>query len=515
MTDTNSNQPDAHVITDDDVADGLTATRQTFADTAVGENLIVDGYGLAVRVSRGELELVDGIGEHRRTRHIARAQAAAGRVRRVLVLGSGVVTTDAVAWCDAIGVALVIAGPHGEALSVSAATTFDHGGLRRSQALAAFTPTGMSITHYLLERRLADQSRVCRTLLQRTDRADAIDDLQGALLAARTSEEAMIAEMQAAEHYWAAWADEVRLTFVAKDRPRIPERWTRFGGRSSPLGEAPTNRHAATPLAALLNYGIRLAEIEATLGCRALGLDPGIGLAHAVGLNRPSMVLDLVEAARGTVEQTVIQMATHRSFRKADFAEALNGEIRIVAPLTHDIATSLLPTLRTTLGPVVEYVAAMLAAVADSDVRAPTPLTRARHRAGRDATTPRQVQRPALPTRLWACPDCGGEVTNKDRIRCDPCIDKDPRQTPEIRGHRAKAIAARHRISAAWEAGGGHGTYDPDAWPGIVAGLANVKLADIVLATGLSKSFASAVRAGKYRPHPSHWPSLARLAEDS
>ena len=207
-----------------------------------------------------------------------------------------------------------------------------------------------------------------------------------------------------------------------------------------------------------------------------------------------------------------IQMATHRSFRKADFAEASTGEIRLVAPLTHDFAKSLLPTLRATLGPVVERVAAMLADVADSDVRVPTPLTRSRQRTARGTTAPRQqVQRPALPTRLWTCPDCGGQVTDKDRIRCDNCIEKDPRQTPEIRGHRARAIAARHRTSAAWRAAGGKGTYDADAWPAILAALADVKLADIVAATGLSKSFASVVRAGKSQPDPSTWPALAAL----
>jgi hypothetical protein len=34
-------------------------------------------------------------------------------------------------------------------------------------------------------------------------------------------------------------------------------------------------------------------------------------------------------------------------------------------------------------------------------------------------------------------------------------------------------------------------------------------------ATGVSKSFASTIRSGKYRPHPSHWPALVVLAENA
>jgi hypothetical protein len=38
-----------------------------------------------------------------------------------------------------------------------------------------------------------------------------------------------------------------------------------------------------------------------------------------------------------------------------------------------------------------------------------------------------------------------------------------------------------------------------------------VKLREIVEATGLSKSYASQVRAGKFTPHVSNWVALAGL----
>lgn len=274
-------EPDPTVIVEADVLDGLHATRRTFANMSIAETVVLDGYGVTVRVSRGALECCDGLGETRRARRITRAAAAAGQVRRVLVLGDGIVTTEAMAWCAALGVALVVADQSGEPLAAGTRALFDHGGLRRAQALAAFTSTGMTVVRWLLDRRLADQVRIARDLLCRDDRAFVIEELRRALAEVNAAPDAMVVEMRAAEHYWAAWGDECRLAFAAKDRRRVPAHWQRFGGRGSPLNEAASNRHAASPANALLNYGYRLAEIETTILCRAIGLDPGIGVAHA------------------------------------------------------------------------------------------------------------------------------------------------------------------------------------------------------------------------------------------
>ena len=503
------------LITDEDVADGREALARTFADDTAAETMLVDGFGVVVRVSRGQLECCDGVGGTRRVRQVNRGAAAAGRVRRVVVLGDGMVTTDAAAWCASMGVALVIAGSLGEPLMLGAPELYRHGGLRRAQALAPFTETGMAITRWLLERRLDDQARILTDHLRRPDRAGAVTAARAALGHAETPAAAMVVEMQAAEHYWAAWADEMHLRFRPVDRSRVPAHWTVFGGRSSPLGEAASNRHSAHPPGALLSLGFRFAEIEATIACTALGLDPSMGVLHADRANRPAFVLDLMETVRGLVEQTVWQLVAQRVFRKADFTELPTGQVRVVAPLTHDLAKALMPALREQLAPAAEHVAAMLTGGAVSDVRVPTTLTRERHKSARraDGEPARGRRAAAAPAaQLWTCPDCGGSVTDQRRVRCDACIEADPRQTPAVRGRRAKALAARHRKQAAWASGGGAGAFDPNVWPTIQTGLAAVRLADIMAATGVSKSFASTVRSGASRPHISLWPALAELA---
>jgi predicted RNA-binding Zn-ribbon protein involved in translation (DUF1610 family) len=146
-------------------------------------------------------------------------------------------------------------------------------------------------------------------------------------------------------------------------------------------------------------------------------------------------------------------------------------------------------------------------------------LVKARKSATRGAaksTTTRQ-RAPGKTVAPWSCPDCGGQVTNHRHVRCDQCIAADPRQTPKLRGRGGAAIAARKRAQLQWEeAQGDTEVADSDYFRReILPGLTEVKPSEIMAATGISKAFASQVRAGKFTPHVSTWPALARLAGDS
>jgi hypothetical protein len=86
-------------------------------------------------------------------------------------------------------------------------------------------------------------------------------------------------------------------------------------------------------------------------------------------------------------------------------------------------------------------------------------------------------------------------------------------RAPEIRGRRRAAIAARKRALSEWDKANPDAVYDPELFRReILPRLAGVKLSEIVEATGMSKSFASQVRAGKFTPHVSTWLALAGLA---
>jgi len=104
------------------------------------------------------------------------------------------------------------------------------------------------------------------------------------------------------------------------------------------------------------------------------------------------------------------------------------------------------------------------------------------------------LQRPAVSGKgvAWSCPEDGGPVPNHRHVRCDACIAKDTRQSPELRGRRGAAIASRRRVQKEWEDAHPGRDYDPDVFRReILPGLLGMKLADIVAAAAICKAYAS------------------------
>ena len=178
------------------------------------------------------------------------------------------------------------------------------------------------------------------------------------------------------------------------------------------------------------------------------------------------------------------------------------------------------------LGPITEHVAHVFGKAMDGTYSAATPLTSRRHRVAQAvvkarkasaqfaATSTTLLQRPTTTNALpwWICPDCGGAVTNPRHARCEACIDADPASTPEIRGRRGGAIAARKRALAEWDKVNPGAVYDPELFRReILPRLATVKLSEIAEAAGCCKASASDIRRGKWAPHVSAWVVLGAL----
>jgi hypothetical protein len=253
---------------------------------------------------------------------------------------------------------------------------------------------------------------------------------------------------------------------------------------------------------ALLNYVYALVEAEAILACQAVGLDPGLGLVHADTRGRQSLALDVMEPVRPEVDDFVLGLLESRTFRKVEFVETSDGHVRLRSPLTHELVETM-PRWAQSLAPVAEHVVHVFGRAMAGKYQPATPLTRSRTRAAQAvvkarkasavtaATSTASRQRPAaelsrLP--LWTCPDCGGPVASHRRVRCDASIAADPGQTPEIRGRRGAAIAARKRALAEWDQANPGTVQDPEWFRrDILPRLATVKLSEIVEATGMSK----------------------------
>lgn len=516
----------------DDRREGLTATYDTEGDRRV---VVADGFDVRVTVGYGALVVRDGVAEHVRERRYSKVTAP----ERLVITGEGIASTEALAWCKAQGTAVVVLRA-GDVLLGASPPGRDDGRIRRAQALAMGSPAGLAVVRYLLTAKLSGQAAVIRDVFGTDETAQTIMDLADGIAVAEDVDECRQLEAVAAAAYFATWADHeaTMVGFVAKDRGRVPPHWQVFDSRRSAItGASNTNRQAERPINALLNLTYRLAEIEARFACVRLGLDPGLGVLHADTAGRDSLALDVLEPLRPIVDRFVLDLVAERTFHKRDFVERSDGHVRVSAPLSHELALTM-PTWRRAVAAHAEKVAHLFAEQVAGKLNVTTPLTGARGRAATAEVKRRKAQsarerleagvatvRASLPNRrppdpiperaatLFAtCVDCGGPLARSRHVRCPSCWEKQPGQSRESRRRRGRSIAMARSELEQWKAEHPHVRVTPEEFAPIREGLANVPLADIIEATGCSRSAASQWRSGRYVPAQRHWTVLAELA---
>ena len=306
--------------------------------------LVVDGFGIALRVLYGKLRVEDGIGRQRRS--LALDRAGSGLERLVLIGHAGFLTLDALAWLRAIGAALVQIGRDGEVLAHSVPLGYEGHPIRRAQALAVTNGLDLAIARELIGGKLDGQRRILVRIC--ADELREFDSLQNALSSADSIENVRVIEANAAALYFRAWKS-VTIRFRERDLGRIPARWVRADSRASVLTGTP--RAATSPINALRNYLFACLESEARLALLAHGLDPALGVMHADQRNRDSLALDAMEPVRADVDAFLLDLLEDRTFMARDFGELPNGICRIAAPLTHELALTL-PHWRECLRPI-------------------------------------------------------------------------------------------------------------------------------------------------------------------
>jgi len=308
-------------LSPEDVVDSTAALAETYRRPDTAGVCVVDGFGCRIRVERGALEVHDGVGQHRRTRRYDRATH--GLHRLVILNAAGMISLEALRWCQALGIGVLVIGADGTAQLASTLRMTDDARLRRTQALAPSEPYGLDVARWLISRKLVGQGKLVLRCFGDSETAETIGDLALAVEEAATVDEVRQLEASAAALYFGAWSgrSECEPMFAVKDRRRIPPHWSRYEGRRSVLASGNANRKAERPVNVLLNYAYALVEAEAILACQAVGLDAGLGLVHSDTRGRQSLALEIMEPVRPEVDAFVLDLIERRTFRKVDFAE--------------------------------------------------------------------------------------------------------------------------------------------------------------------------------------------------
>ncbi|MDQ2889966.1 MAG: CRISPR-associated endonuclease Cas1 [Gemmatimonadota bacterium] len=509
--------------------------------------VVLSGYAVRAELRGGHLEVESGIGTDRHKQRFSRVSG----LRRLIMLGdSGVVSLDALRWLYDTGAAFVHIGRDAHIVTVGSPYGVNDVRLRRAQALAAFTHTGLGVTRELLTMKLQGQLELLRRI---ENSAEARGEIEYAIQSLTTADDMTAlryAESRAAVAYWAALG-EVPVRFVGKDQERVPGHWRTVGGRQSLLSNAP--RKAVTPVHALLNYLYAVLEAEAHLAAVAVGCDPELGILHSDKAGRSSFACDLMEPVRPQVDAFVLHLLETRSFLKSDFFETREGVCRVMPPLTEALAQTGADWAKR-IAPIAERVAGLLAASADLELRLVgsartsqtprkpyrTPLTqRNRSKTGRSEMTRNQnwgdrgvpvSLTVVLPSR---CKECGTDVP-KRRAVCDECLkiynERMSRRAVEVQAKRKAAgvidkrstdtVRATHGEYAreqavarrAWKAANAvtpnPQQFTEEIWPGLQSRTAS----ELMSATGLSRAACGKILRGTGVPHPMHWDAFRSLA---
>jgi CRISPR-associated endonuclease Cas1 len=522
-------------LSPDDLADRSDALTATYSTDGEKRVVVADGFDVRVTVGYGALMVRDGVAERARERRYSKVLAP----ERLVVAGEGIVSTEALAWCRAQGTAVIVLRA-GDVLLGASPPGRNDARIRRAQALAMGSPAGMAVVRYLLTTKLRGQAAVLRDVFGADQTARTLADLADGIDVIADVDECRQLEAVGAAAYFASWADHsaTMVGFVARDRSRVPPHWRVFDSRRSAItGASNTNRTAERPINALLNLAYRLAEIEARFACVRLGLDPGLGVLHADAAGRDSLALDVLEPVRPVVDRFVLDLIAERMFYKRDFIERSDGHVRVAASFSHELVATM-PTWRRAVAPHAERVAHLFADQVAGKLTVTTPLTGAKGRAASAEVRLRKARaarkqleatasqaRSTLPKRragaaapekaatLFAtCVDCGGPLVRSRHVRCPSCWEKQPGQSRESRRRRGRSIAMARTELERWKAEHPHARVDPEEFAPIREGLAKVSLADIMEATGCSRSAASQWRSGRYVPALRHWEALTTLA---
>jgi CRISPR-associated endonuclease Cas1 len=395
--------------------------------------------------------------------------------------------------------------------------------LRRSQALAESTGASLQLTRELIAQKLWGQEKVARDKLKRSDIANCISSFRSQVDVAKETSTLRQCESLGAKAYWSAWRD-IPVTFPRNELRRVPHHWQVFGTRESPLTNSP--RLAVNPANAILNYLYAILEAEARLAAAALGLDPGLGVLHLDSRTRDSLACDLMEPVRPLVDAYLFDWLARGPLKRNWFFEERDGNCRLMGEFAQMISETAM-TWRSAVAPFAERAAQIFWASAKSAASHLSPATRLTQRyrsiAKGGGENPAKTPVPESP-RL--CKLCGTHVMGRQKF-CSACAPTNSKeslveatrkgriaaQTPQALSRLAETQRSHRLAERAWKPEDKPDWLDDKAYAQeIHPRLADVTISTIALTLRVSLPYASDIRAGRRKPHPRHWVTLARLA---
>ena len=248
---------------------------------------------------------------------------------------------------------------------------------------------------------------------------------------------------------------------------------------------------------------------------------------HVDSPARDSLACDLMEPVRPQVDAYVLEWISREPIRREWFFEKSDGNCRLMGSFAIRLSETA-PTWGRAVAPVAEWVARTLSLGIKKQVRTglpPTRLTQSLRREARPIPARPAAEKTLKPMRI--CRTCG-EPLKRGQYYCKPCplpAGKerfgDVARRGRIASHSPDAEISRSKTRRrhaaelrAWDAKSLPTWLTEQAYhEKIQPRLAEVTVPAMAAALGISGPYATDIRAGRRRPHPRHWPALARLVD--
>ena len=278
----------------------------------MGDVLILNGYGIKINVSDGNLNIKNGTPlteDDKNECYYLRPNQK--KITSILIYGqTGYVSLEAFKWLSLQNIQINIFNWDGSLLS-SVNQEKEGNGKRKISQYKTYIDGGkrLSIAQNIIKAKLNNSIKALEALPYPDIELHNLISYLKAVETVKDIKELMGIEGEAAKVYWKEY------------KKAIPEKWG-FIERSG--------RGATDYTNTMLNYGYSLLESDCLRVINTVGLDPSIGFLHEMRNEKRSLAYDLQEVFRGEVDIIVYKLLS-KGYRvpKKDFLRMNNYSLRL------------------------------------------------------------------------------------------------------------------------------------------------------------------------------------------
>ena len=256
----------------------------------------------------------------------------------------GLVTLDALKWANEQDISITVLDGHGSIVQ-ALSTCHADAKLRRCQ----YAAHAGKISAELVKRKITGQ---LGTLEQHTElpgkRIEAIELIKTGLAWFNLptlppylldTDYLRTYEGRIANAYFSTWKG-LPIRWDKAVRRTVPPHWQQVTERSSPLSHNHGAWKAVDVCNAILNYSYAILEAQCRQALNAVGFDVACGFLHSDALYRDSLVFDLMEVHRASVDHLVLRLLATTMFNKGDLMSRPTGEVRFNPQIARYISAS-------------------------------------------------------------------------------------------------------------------------------------------------------------------------------